>query len=112
LINFVPPASTVKITATLTNLSFAEDGVTCGEAYSIEKWTDGDWVTVRFKEEYSFLGIGITLDIGDSKIYEPDFEWLAEPLTAARYRITTDVFYGNKSPKDKITVYAEFEIET
>ncbi|GHU49082.1 hypothetical protein FACS1894127_1340 [Clostridia bacterium] len=97
-----------EITAILTNNTFNEKDVTCGEGYALERLYRGDWVTVPFKDNYAWYSIAHFLPVGANRTYTANTEWLKEPLEPGQYRISTNVYYGDTSPNNKITVYAEF----
>jgi hypothetical protein len=99
-----------EITAVLTNNTFNEKDVTCGEGFVIERLYRGNWISVSLKDNFAWLDIAYLLPVGASKTFTVKTEWLKEPLEPGSYRLSTDVHYDETSPKNKVTVYAEFSI--
>lgn len=68
-----------------------------GKPYQIEKYIDGTWYKMPFKDGTAFIEIAIMLNSGE--IYEEviDTKVLKYPLTSGEYRISKTFFVNEMS---------------
>lgn len=85
-----------------------------GDYFLLEEKVNGQWyeVPVSFKGDYGFNDIGYSLNKGEKKEHEEDWEWLYGSLDKGHYRIIKDVLDFRKTGDfDVYYLGAEFEIK-
>jgi len=100
--------SVQTINAMLTNVSIPGE-LTCGRHYILVKQIGKDWRVVPFAENIGFDDLAILLNINQSEIYTIKNDLFAVELTPGKYRIVTDVWYGD-NPRETLTVWADFHL--
>ena len=81
-----------------------------GEQISFEKFIDGEWQSVKTIENYGFTMIGYLLQGGDTQEFTISTWFLAEPLSAGRYRVT-GCSLSLENPDSLPTQYPPYQLE-
>lgn len=80
-----------------------------GEYRVLEKFQEGVWYEIPYKENFAFTDIGLGLGAKEHLEQEMPLEFLDYELTAGTYRIVK-IFYINGGAEE-VALAAEFEIE-
>ena len=75
----------------------------------LEKFQEGIWYEVPYREQFAFTDIGLGLGAGENLEQEMPLEFLDYELTTGTYRIVK-TFYINEGAEE-IALAAEFEIK-
>ena len=82
-----------------------------GEAFTIEKYTDGKWTAVQYKEEVCFNDEAFLLNENEKRIVPHKWENIYGELGEGRYRICKEfIDFRGTGDYDTKTFYAYFEI--
>lgn len=103
--NYTPPVD--EIILIISNSGSSTVGF--GEQRVLEKFQEGTWYEVPYREQFAFTDIGLGLGAGEKLEQEMPLEFLDYELTTGTYRIVK-TFYINEGAEE-IALAAEFEIK-
>ena len=103
------PVGTSEFTVIFENRSNAP--LLYGEEAYFEKFVNGEWTKVSTIENSAFNSIGYFVPGGETTKFTISTWFLAEPLSAGRYRVTGSTLYLESLPSQYPAYQLEFDIE-
>lgn len=74
---------------------------TYGQSYILEKYVDGNWFIIDPKNDLTFVSIGYTIRLKETKQIKVNWKHYYGRLSSGKYRIIKDVFRNIGIPIDE-----------